>query len=254
MYSSTRTLTISTFVSVSGVEKRTCGGEGASAERRGLASPGSVQPGCRACRVQGAGGETERAEAESVSVLPARALHQALALRIIRSRQRRSGPVVDMDADAEGHAIALHVACAIAVASDGMNVGAVADDMDADADSTANLSAEAVRAGDVGELLGVRPDAAVFTKSVQDEADAGRSIGCLQRQRARSLTAQLAMAPLLLLLLLLLMLVMVALVALVAVVVVVALVIVAVVSEFGLDATVGVDNWPLLFLMLSVLL
>ena len=150
-------------------------------------------------------------------MLPARALHQALALRIIRSRQRRSGPVDDMDADSH-------------------------------ADSTENLSAEVVRAGDVGELLGVRPDAAVFTKRVLDDVDAGRSIGCRQRQRARSLTAQLAITPLLLLL-------MVAFVALVAVVVVVVvLMIVAVVIELGLEATAGVDNWPLLFLMLSVFL
>ena len=52
------------------------------------------------------------------------------------------------------------------------------------------------------------------------------------------------------------MLLMVAFVALVAVVVVVVLVlmIVAVAIELGLEATAGVDNWPLLFLMPPVLL
>ena len=138
------------------MRERTCGGEGA-AGRCGLTSSGRAQSGSRvrACRVPTGGGETERAEPESASVLPARALHQALALRIIRSRQRRSGPVDDMaadaDADADADAMALHV-CACADASSDM-----------DAESTANLSAEAARAGDVGELLGVRPDAAEFT-------------------------------------------------------------------------------------------
>lgn len=60
----------------------------------GMPSPSSVQMGRCGCREPDGGGDTECAD----SLLPARVLHHALAFRIMRSRQRRSGPEVEVEA------------------------------------------------------------------------------------------------------------------------------------------------------------